>query len=196
MSDHPNNQPSESNFAQVIFPDVALRTLWKRYVALAVTAMFFAVMTQLMPPNSDIKHLVFGMSLGLVIAVGLFHSRDWGHRIMFAEVMRDMHFKSHQELALRRKVQSHVYKGCVYVLQDMDVTGWYKIGKTTQPARRIGHFDTMLPFQTRVVHIIETKNCDAVEAMMHRHFASKRRRAEWFELDDADVAWLIKMKAV
>lgn len=78
--------------------------------------------------------------------------------------------------------------GYVYLIRDRDVTGYCKIGKSTNVRRRIGHFDTMLPFETDLLHIIETDDCTALEARLHRHFAEKRVRGEWFELDDNDIA--------
>lgn len=100
------------------------------------------------------------------------------------------------ELQFRRHINTNVYRGCVYVIQDIDVSLWYKIGKSTAPAERIGHFDTMLPFRTRIVHIISSKDCNALEAMLHRHFAAKRQRGEWFALDSSDIAWLLALEAV
>jgi hypothetical protein len=82
---------------------------------------------------------------------------------------------------------------CVYILQDIDVTGYYKIGKSTKPRSRIGHFDTKLPFRVRVVHIIPTTDCSALERRLHRQYASKRKRGEWFALDDADVQAIMQI---
>jgi hypothetical protein len=78
--------------------------------------------------------------------------------------------------------------GYVYIIRDTDVTGYCKIGKTNNPQRRIGHFDTMLPFSTEVLCILETDNCSFLEYSLHRQYASKRVRGEWFALDDDDIA--------
>lgn len=170
----------------------------RRYFVLAASAanlsFFWLWMRSSM--DTEAQMLIAGIAIGLAIATFLFYRRDW-RDVLELEAFHDR-FKVEvfSELQLRRKVAGKVYRGCVYVIQDVDVTGYYKIGKTTHPADRIGHFDVMLPFQTRVVHIVASKDCSALEAMLHRHFAAKRKRGEWFELSDDDIAWLIALKAV
>jgi hypothetical protein len=80
--------------------------------------------------------------------------------------------------------------GHVYVIRDSDVTGYCKIGRSHNLRQRLDTFDTHLPFNVEVVTVIPCRDCVQAETILHRRFADKRRRGEWFELTDADIAWL------
>lgn len=84
--------------------------------------------------------------------------------------------------------------GFVYLLMDMDVTGYCKIGKTKEPVDRIGHFDIKLPFETKVLHIIPCYDSTKTETVLHHRFADKRQRGEWFNLDQHDIEWIREIK--
>ena len=77
--------------------------------------------------------------------------------------------------------------GYVYLLQDVDVTGYFKIGYTNNPERRLNDFGVELPFKTEVIDIIETDNARSLERELHRRYAGKRRKGEWFDLSAAEV---------
>lgn len=86
----------------------------------------------------------------------------------------------------------------VYVLHDTDVTGMFKIGRTADPEKRILNFGVHLPFTVGIVHIIPTDNMVQLETMLHRRFASKRVKGEWFILDgdDLDYIWALGLGKV
>lgn len=175
-----------------------LDSLFKRYAILACIAATFAIIWSVVRTDLQPELRLFGDSyaFGLGIVLALFYQGDWIAIRSRAKIDMVAVKRMVDELMMRRRVASGFYRGCVYVIQDIDVTYYYKIGKTTSPADRIGHFDTMLPFQTCVVHIISARDCNAVEAVLHRHFASKRKRGEWFALNDADIAWIRQMDRV
>lgn len=77
--------------------------------------------------------------------------------------------------------------GYVYLLQDVDVTGFYKIGYTNNPERRLNKFGVELPFKTQVVDIIRTDDARLLERTLHRRYADKRRKGEWFDLTASEV---------
>lgn len=170
--------------------------VFRRYTVIVLAAFVSAYAYYFIDYASTAKLFVAGIVIGLLFALALFYRRDWLDITQFHEFVTRDHMQATAELRVRRKLHSNVRRGCVYVLQDISVTGYYKIGKTTAPAKRIGHFDVMLPFEVRVVHIIESKDCDALEAMLHRHFDDKNIRGEWFALSEADIAWLLKLEAV
>jgi hypothetical protein len=80
--------------------------------------------------------------------------------------------------------------GYVYVLRDIEISGYYKIGKTSQPYDRMKAFGVRLPFAAELIHVIDCHNAHVVEAHLHKHFAAKRRQGEWFALEPSDVEWL------
>lgn len=84
--------------------------------------------------------------------------------------------------------------GYVYIIRDIDVTGFYKIGKTNQPSRRLNEFVAQYPFRFMVTHIIVCRDMTAVETLLHRHFADKRARGEWFSLTPDDVRWIKRLE--
>ena len=99
-------------------------------------------------------------------------------------------FQDAYQYQVRRGLASRG-KGYVYLLKDLDVTGYCKIGRTNDPIRRIGHFDTMLPFRTDVLAVIETSDCVELEAALHYQYADKRIRGEWFDLDEGEIAEIV-----
>jgi len=105
------------------------------------------------------------------------------------EGISDM-FQDAYQYQVRRGLASHG-RGYVYLLKDLDVTGYCKIGRTNDPIRRIGHFDTMLPFRTDVLAVIETSDCVGLETVLHHQYADKRVRGEWFDLTEDDIAEIV-----
>jgi len=77
--------------------------------------------------------------------------------------------------------------GYVYVIQDVDFSNRYKIGRTNHPRTRLNKFGVELPFKTEVVHILRTENAVATESDLHKRFAKSHARGEWFDLDDAQL---------
>ena len=84
--------------------------------------------------------------------------------------------------------------GYIYIIQDVEVTGRYKIGRTNHPKRRMLDFGVRLPFEIKLIHIIITNDVAELEHRLHQQFADCRRSGEWFELNEAQVADLMKQK--
>jgi hypothetical protein len=83
----------------------------------------------------------------------------------------------------------------VYILRDASVTGYYKIGKTNNPARRIGRFDVTLPFAIQIISIMPCTNMHNLEAKLHRMCHGSRMRGEWFKLGAAELPRIIALEA-
>jgi hypothetical protein len=77
--------------------------------------------------------------------------------------------------------------GYIYILQ---AGQYYKIGRTNDLNQRMTQIQPKLPFETELIHTIETSDPASDESYLHRKFASKRTNGEWFELDEGDIAWL------
>lgn len=78
----------------------------------------------------------------------------------------------------------------VYVIQETDLTGYYKIGRTNSPYGRFGQFTAKFPFNFRIVMLFVVDNSHEAERDFHAMFAPQRRKGEWFELDADDLEYL------
>lgn len=80
----------------------------------------------------------------------------------------------------------------LYVIHDPG-TGFLKIGHSSNPERRLNHFQTGTPQRLTIIH---THPCEddgeaiALEAMVHRILSAHRVTGEWFNvtLDEAKAA--------
>ena len=73
--------------------------------------------------------------------------------------------------------------GFVYVVKG---GGYYKIGYSKEPDRRIATLSTQPPFELEVIYLCGSHNARALEADLHGLFKHARVRGEWFDLDDMD----------
>lgn len=71
----------------------------------------------------------------------------------------------------------------------------YKIGKAENISRRIAQHMTTAP-SLRLIHVIETTNLDWCEGFLHRKFAHKRLKGEYFDLGIDDLMWLCSLKVM
>lgn len=79
-------------------------------------------------------------------------------------------------------------KGFVYLLQSP--TGYYKIGRTSDPENRMKTFGIQLPFEVEYICIIKTLNMYALEKNLHQYFSEKRVNGEWFQLLSEDIEYV------
>lgn len=84
----------------------------------------------------------------------------------------------------RRKNKSRA--GYVYILKADN--GTYKIGRTATPENRVKTFGVELPFDVEYEHLIQTDDMYRLEAELHAAYSHKNIRAEWFALDETDIA--------
>lgn len=81
-------------------------------------------------------------------------------------------------------------QGYVYLIRS--ASGHYKIGHSQNPNGRVAALST--PFDLELIHVMPSNDPRWGESMLHRHFASKRVRGEWFMLDQQDVASILATK--
>lgn len=79
-------------------------------------------------------------------------------------------------------------RGYVYLLKSLD--GYYKIGKSVEPAARIRSLGVVLPFPIETEHFFSCDDYSEAEAALHRKYADFRLKGEWFDLPDTEVAWV------
>lgn len=77
--------------------------------------------------------------------------------------------------------------GWIYILEG---GGYYKIGQSINPDRRIKQISPVLPFDVTIYHTYPAENVDYEEAMLHQMFHDCRANGEWFHLTEEDLAWL------
>lgn len=77
--------------------------------------------------------------------------------------------------------------GFVYLIRCRELT---KIGQSANPSHRIATIDSGVPFELEVIGVIESDDYVNLEIRLHGVFASKRRKGEWFLLEESDIAWI------
>ncbi len=77
--------------------------------------------------------------------------------------------------------------GYVYVIHDVEYSKRYKIGRTVYPKERLNAIRAILPGETDIVAIIDTKDAPTLEWQLHQRFTASRKRGEWFELGKSDI---------
>jgi len=93
---------------------------------------------------------------------------------------------------LKAEVRNSRGYGFVYVFQG---NGYYKIGYSQRPPQRRLQISPKLPFELRVVCVVESLRAQHLESQLHVKFKDKRLRGEWFNLDEDDVAYIKSLEA-
>ena len=81
----------------------------------------------------------------------------------------------------------------MYIIKDIDVTGYYKIGYTNNLTRRLYDFVVKLPFQIMTVMLFQCDYAHDLEMKLHRIYNAKRIRGEWFKLTELDITFIKAM---
>lgn len=77
--------------------------------------------------------------------------------------------------------------GFVYIIKETGLGRFYKIGRTTAIVSRLSTLETAMPYPMEIVDIYPCRRFAELETALHRRYADKRHRNEWFELDDSDL---------
>jgi hypothetical protein len=65
--------------------------------------------------------------------------------------------------------------------------GLVKIGCSTGIERRLMYLQTGTPHELTLLGVIETDHPRELERQLHKRFADRRRRGEWFELSEDEI---------
>ena len=84
-----------------------------------------------------------------------------------------------------RGLTSNPTGGYVYVIKSDHGS---KIGRSVNVKSRTQLLGVMFPFDSEVVHYGHVSDYIAVERHLHRKYANKHIRGEWFDLSDEDIA--------
>lgn len=88
------------------------------------------------------------------------------------------------------------HPGYVYVVQAIEPSGHYKIGRSKDPQRRIESMGVKLPYPINIICLIKTDNMLKLEKALHRRHEEQRVNGEWFALDQEHVEYLKSLKEV
>jgi hypothetical protein len=88
------------------------------------------------------------------------------------------------EMELLRKSKFDCF---VYLMEDLRNKS-FKIGKSKTPGKRERTLQSEIP---QIVMRFSIPIDDVHEKQLHEHFSEKRKRGEWFELSNDDVAWIV-----
>lgn len=68
-------------------------------------------------------------------------------------------------------------KQYIYIISNPAFKGWYKIGRTTNPVRRLMNYQTYSPFRDYIIsYILEVKNPN-----LHEKFFKDSSEGEWIK---------------
>jgi hypothetical protein len=74
-----------------------------------------------------------------------------------------------------------------YVYVIADPFGNYKIGLTYNIQKRLDEFRTAMPYEPKIIKIIQCSNMKKTEKYLHEKFKHKRIKGEWFNLSEKDI---------
>lgn len=69
--------------------------------------------------------------------------------------------------------------------------GFYKIGYSKQIPERIRYFGIVLPYDLQPIIFYGCREYKDLEKQLHKIFAHRRVKGEWFNLSSFDLDWLI-----
>ena len=79
---------------------------------------------------------------------------------------------------------------CGYVYLIQATSGECKIGLTRSVSKRLAQLQTANPIALNLLHFFPASDARAVEADLHRRFASNHIRNEWYGLSKEDIAFV------
>lgn len=88
---------------------------------------------------------------------------------------------------VHRRLPSKAMPGYVFIIRSPH---GFKIGKTANIQNRVRLFSVKCPFPISLEHYAWFEDCSGAERALQTRFHGKRIEGEWFDLDDADIAYI------
>ena len=105
--------------------------------------------------------------------------------------LRDYDIPKQQPLEKPTQTKSYESRpGYVYLLRAIEPHNHYKIGRSSQPKKRIETLSVKLPYPIKPICLIKTDDMIELESNLHNMFDNKRVGGEWFQLDDTDIEYI------
>lgn len=82
------------------------------------------------------------------------------------------------------------YQGSEFLYLIGAVNGLTKIGITQNIRGRFAAIDSSSPIDLHVVYLLNSSKARQIEIELHRKYANKRVKGEWFNLDSDNIEWI------
>lgn len=69
----------------------------------------------------------------------------------------------------------------IYLIKSLE-DGYYKIGVSKHPQKRVQELNTGNSSELRLIHSYKSEHANIVEKALHRRFEYLRKEGEWFDL--------------
>lgn len=117
------------------------------------------------------------------------------YRNLFVDVLKAVDSVMSKKQSLGKKIEeatNDTRGGYVYFVRDV-AFGKIKIGYAKSDLdRRLNTLQAGCPQEIQLVAFIRTKNANKLEKELHRKYASKHYRGEWFDITDKDIDLVIE----
>lgn len=119
-----------------------------------------------------------------------------GKKRMFGEFGRKGHSRIDESLPSFKDIPTKYMleemkkeSGYIYLIEDKTFTHYVKIGQSVRPNERIQRLAGQMPIDVEfeMIYTKETDDVNRKERVLHMFFADKRKKGEWFELDEGDI---------
>jgi hypothetical protein len=82
-------------------------------------------------------------------------------------------------------------RGFIYLIRAEN--GYVKIGITRNIDNRLKTLETASPLQLELLKSKHVRNAPAIDRRLHKLYQDKRKRFEWFDLDDQEIKEIITL---
>ena len=94
---------------------------------------------------------------------------------------------------VKENKENETVNGFVYLIKIKDKNK-YKIGLTSNLKQRISSLSNQNPFEIKLITAIENNDIYKLESELHKKFADKNIKGEWFELSQKDVDYIKRIE--
>jgi len=129
-----------------------------------------------------------------LLALSLADPKNKGNAIM-SIIKRYVTLPSGEKMELGMCARNYpeLYSPCVYIVSSQ---GLYKIGRTSQLAKRMSSLSRSVGVPVNLVHVVYDGVNGEVECALHSMFSNKRVMGEWFDLSRDDIEKIKSMSSV
>jgi Meiotically up-regulated gene 113 len=79
----------------------------------------------------------------------------------------------------------------IYLIKSLE-EGYYKIGISSRPSRRIEQLQTGNSSELKLINTYQSQHANQIETVLHNRYSHVRKVGEWYELDITQEASFYK----